>query len=180
MVATYDWKYNGNKANDSSPDGLWNVEMYRDKQGTWHMGSALGVQRGYDASNPDGNPDYFCHPWNYEIKVNEKTLSSNEVWAENPRTLNEVGSTFSIQGFDLNYVGVVIGPSVTYRNGEIVFDEKGSRNRSAVVKRNGLVSYAQSNLRNELNVLLKRGVHGLYLFAVAPELQNALKKAASK
>lgn len=180
VVATYDWKYNGNKANDSSPDGLWNVEMYRDKQGTWHMGSAPGVQRGYDASNPDGNPDYFCHPWNYEIKVNEKTLSSNEVWAENPRTLNEVGSTFSIQGFDLNYVGVIIGPSVTYRNGEIVFDEKGSRNRSAVVKRNGLVSYAQSNLRNELNVLLKRGVHGLYLFAVDPELQNALKKAVSK
>ena len=42
------------------------------------------------------------------------------------------------------------------------------------------ISYAQSNLRNELNVLLKRGVHGLYLFAVDPELQDALKEAASK
>ena len=95
-----------------------------------------------------------------------------------PRTLNEVGSTYSIQGFDLNYVGVIIGPSVTYRNGEIVFDEKGSCNRYAVAKRDGLVSYAQSNLRNELNVLLKRGVHGLFIFAVDPELQAALKKAA--
>lgn len=47
-------------------------------------------------------------------------------------------------------------------------------------KRNGSISYAQSNLRNELNVLLKRGVHGLYLFAVDPELQDALKEAASK
>ena len=46
----------------------------------------------------------------------------------------------------------------------------------AVSKRNGSISYAQSNLRNELNVLLKRGVHGLYLFAVDPELQAALKE----
>ena len=75
-------------------------------------------------------------------------------------------------------MGVIIGPSVTYRNGEIVFDEKGSCNRYAVAKRDGLVSYAQSNLRNELNVLLKRGVHGLFIFAVDPELQAALKKAA--
>lgn len=178
VIATYDWEYKGNKTNDSSPDGLWNVEMHRDRQGVWHMGAAPGVQRGYDPSNPDGNPDYFCHPWNYEIKVDKQAISSDEVWAENPHTLNEVGSTFSIQGFDLNYVGVIIGPSVTYRNGEIVFDGKGSRNRGAVVKRDGLVSYAQSNLRNELNVLLKRGVHGLYLFAVDPGLQAALRKAA--
>lgn len=178
VVATYDWEYNGSKPNDSSPDGFWDVEMYRDARGAWHMGAVSGTQRGYDASDPDGNPDYFCHPWNYEIKIDRKKgLSPNEVWAESPHTLNEVGSTYSIQGFDLNYVGVIIGPSVTYRNGEIVFDEKGSCNRYAVAKRDGLVSYAQSNLRNELNVLLKRGVHGLFIFAVDPELQAALKKA---
>lgn len=180
VVATYDWEYKGNKTNDSSPDGLWNVEMHRDGQGVWHMGAAPDVRRGYDASDPDGNPDYFCHPWNYEIKADEKVLSPDEVWAENPHTLNEVGSTFSIQGFDLNYVGVIIGPSVTYRNGKIIFDEKESRNVRAVSKRNGSVSYAQSNLRNELNVLLKRGVHGLYLFAVDPELQLALKRAGQR
>ena len=33
------------------------------------------------------------------------------------------------------------------------------------------------NLRNELSVLLKRGVHGLYLFAVDPELQAELIRA---
>lgn len=178
VVATYDWEYKGGRANESSPDKLWNVEMHRDAQGAWRMGAGPGMRRGYDESNPDGNPDYFCHPWNYEIKTEKKSLSLDAVWAEDPRTLNEVGSTFSIQGFDLNYVGVIIGPSVTYRNGEIVFNEKGSHNRNAKAKRNGLISYAESNLRNELNVLLKRGVHGLYLFAVDSELQAALKKAA--
>lgn len=64
--------------------------------------------------------------------------------------------------------------------GKSFFNEKASCNKRAVSKRNGSISYAQSNLRNELNVLLKRGVHGLYLFAVDPELQAALKEAASK
>ncbi len=115
-----------------------------------------------------------------KVRRNSDVISLDAVWAESPHTLNEVGSTFSIQGFDLNYVGVIIGPSVTYREGKIVFNEKASCNKRAVSKRNGSISYAQSNLRNELNVLLKRGVHGLYLFAVDPELQAALKEAASK
>ena len=64
--------------------------------------------------------------------------------------------------------------------GKSFLTKKASCNKRAVSKRNGSISYAQSNLRNELNVLLKRGVHGLYLFAVDPELQSALKEAASK
>ena len=50
--------------------------------------------------------------------------------------------------------------------------------KRAVSKRSGVKDYSDKNLRNELNVLLKRGVHGLYLFAVDPELQLALERAA--
>lgn len=32
-------------------------------------------------------------------------------------------------------------------------------------------------LKNELNVLLTRGIHGLYIYAVDPELQAILIKA---
>ena len=99
-------------------------------------------------------------------------------WAENPETLSEIGSTYTIQGFDLNIAGVIIGPSVKYRGGHIVFDAKSSQNSKAVQKRGGEIDYSVQNLRNELNVLLKRGVHGLYLFAVDPELQKALKDAS--
>lgn len=179
VVATYDWEYKGSKVNEDSPDGLWNVEMYRDARGSWHIGAGPGMVRGYDELAPDEKPDYFCHPWNYEIKTDDTdSFSSDAVWAESPHTINEVGSTFSIQGFDLNFVGVIIGPSVAYRDGKIIFDEKASHSKEAVKKRGGKISYAQANLRNELNVLLKRGVHGLYLFAVDPGLQAALKHAA--
>ena len=55
---------------------------------------------------------------NLQKEKDSKHLS----WIEQPQTIHEVGSTFTVQGFDLNYVGVIIGPSVKYRNGKIVFD----------------------------------------------------------
>lgn len=63
------------------------------------------------------------------------------------------------------------------RNGKLLFDSSASKSARATNKRGGKVDYSNHNLRNELNVLLKRGVHGLYLFAVDPELQAALKRA---
>ncbi len=176
VVATYDWPYTGVRENPDSPDGLWNVEMSRDAEGQWRIGPGSRTDRGYNEKVSDDDPDYFCHPWNYQIKPQgKKSLSPDQVWAEAPHTINEVGSTFSIQGFDLNYVGVIIGPSVTYRDGRIIFDKSKSCNANATNLR-GQEDYSQKNLRNELNVLLKRGVHGLYLFAVDPELQAELKR----
>ncbi|AEX77669.1 DNA/RNA helicase domain-containing protein [Corynebacterium diphtheriae] len=55
-------------------------------------------------------------------------------WAEKPHTINEVGSIFTIQGFDLNYAGVIIGPSVQYRDGKIVFIPKESHNPIGWIK----------------------------------------------
>lgn len=40
--------------------------------------------------------------------------------------------------------------------------------------------FGKKLLRNELNVLLTRGVHGLYIHAVDDELQQALKRAFKK
>ena len=65
------------------------------------------------------------------IGIKYKKLS----WAEQPHTINEAGSTYTVQGFDLNYVGVIIGPSVKYRNGRIVFDKDESENKKAKQRR---------------------------------------------
>lgn len=39
-------------------------------------------------------------------------------------------------------------------------------------------TYADQLVPQQLKVLLQRGVHGLYLFAVDPELQAALERSA--
>jgi uncharacterized protein len=196
VLATYDWKYSSKSPNGSDPNGFWNVEMYRDINGLWKYGSSpdssksdhveecVGTgplsKKGYPIHWESRTTDsYFCQPWNYQLadSVGSKRISSELAWAEKPWTINEIGSTFTIQGFDLNYAGVIIGPSVGYKDGHVTFDSDKSANYLAKPKRKDLGDTSADNLfRNELSVLLKRGVHGLYLFAVDAELQRALKE----
>lgn len=174
VLATYDWPYSSKPKPENLPNGLWNVQMYRDEKGIW--------QKGMPGDGRSIGDDYFCMPWNYQLEDPEAgaahKVNNDAAWAEKDFTINEVGSTFTIQGFDLNYAGVIIGPSVQYRDGEIVFDPTESSNRLATNNRGGVkdAEKQKERLRNELNVLLKRGVHGLYLFAMDEELQGRLMR----
>lgn len=126
--------------------------------------------------------DGFNLPWNKQLKPAKDTkLIKRLSWAEQPQTINEVGSTFTIQGSDLNYAGVILGPSVQYRNGRIVHDVTKSENKNVKNRRsldNGTkIDLSTMLLNNEMNVLLSRGVHGLYIYAVDPQLRAALLNA---
>lgn len=158
MVATFDWDYSGGKTQPPKGQKYWEVS-----EGDWKM------------------------PWNYEINKRDKyeskhrahrTVKYSELsWAEKDYTINEIGSTYTVQGFDLNYVGVELGPSVKFREGKIIHDPSESSNSKATQKRDSNKSYADTLLKNEFNVLMTRGVHGLYIHAVDPELQKALEEA---
>lgn len=156
MLATFDWPYSSAAKKDGS---LWETS-----DGSWHM------------------------PWNLQLKPTKKDKSevkdikySELSWAEQPHTLKEIGSTYTIQGFDLNYAGVEIGPSVKFRNGKIIFDPSASKDKKVYQKRTmhdgSKQAFSEKLIKNELNILLTRGVHGLYLHAYDKELQKALKKA---
>lgn len=122
----------------------------------------------------------FHMPWNRELGRESKSTDKTTAWAERAETINEIGSTFTIQGFDLNYAGVIIGPSVYYKDGKIQFNPKKTKNRKATYKKRttkGQIDCSEELLRHELRVLLTRGVNGLYIYACDQELNNALKKA---
>ena len=136
-------------------------------------------------NNPPKDEDYWrvkvdnwSMPWNYQIKPKRKV--KDLPWVEQEQTIDEIGSTFSIQGLDLNYAGVIIGPSVKYRDGQ--FDKSCSANKKVTQRRTlqdgSKEYYSDMLLRNELNVLLTRGVNGLYIYAVDDQLREALKKAS--
>ena len=112
----------------------------------------------------------------------EKKAISNLAWAEQPHTINEVGSTFTIQGFDLSYVGVILGPAVKYRRGRIVFDPKENKNekvtRQRTLKDGTKDRFGEMLIRNEVKVLMSRGVSGLYIYAYDEKLRDALKSIA--
>lgn len=157
LIATYDWPYIAGK-NPEHRD-FWEVMI-----GNWHK------------------------PWNRELTKkmprSEKKRIGSLSWPEQPQTINEVGSTFTIQGFDLNYAGVIIGPSVKYRDGKIIFDPSESCNSKATQYRTmpdgSKKKFGEKFLKNELNVLMKRGVNGLYIYACDDELRNKLLQCARK
>lgn len=169
VLATYDWGYSRKR---KPVDGRWEVRICREETG-W---VALDNEKSVTEYGPDlGEKDYFHLPWNYEGDKEAGERTRDMSWAEQPHTLGECGSIYTIQGFDLNYAGVILGPSVKWRNGEIVFDENASHNYQAIDGSNN----PKANIQHELNVLLKRGVHGLYLFAVDSELQQHLKQMSA-
>ena len=81
----------------------------------------------YEEAKKKGE-EYWHKPWNRELErylsKKEKTKIKDLSWAEQPQTIKEIGSTYTIQGFELNYAGVILGPSVKYENGHIIFDPK--------------------------------------------------------
>lgn len=104
-------------------------------------------------------------------------------WADIPTTLHEVGSIYTIQGFDLNYIGIILGSSVLLDNGNrIKIDLSKVTDMEIFKKRNDITSEKQLEkikLRlflNALNVLMKRGRYGLYLYAHDEGLSDLLTK----
>ncbi|ERH35123.1 hypothetical protein SEQU_07525 [Staphylococcus equorum UMC-CNS-924] len=74
--------------------------------------------------------------------------------------------------------------SVKYRNGKITFDKDSSENSKAIQNRtlsdNTKQDFAEMLLQNELNVLITRGINGLFIYAVDDELRSALKEASKR
>ncbi|MBO0587449.1 DUF2075 domain-containing protein [Sporosarcina sp. E16_8] len=114
-----------------------------------------------------------------EYRIAWNITNSKYTWAENTDTVEEAGSIYTIQGFDLKYVGVIIGPSVKYdeKNDELVIKTEAYKDVGAFVGTEGIDNVENAKERiilNSLNVLMKRGIKGLYLFASDAALRSKL------
>lgn len=133
----------------------------------------------FDYLHKKDGATYYVEEPNFKLPWN--TTSDKESWAERLDTINEVGSIYSIQGFDLNYVAVILGPSVQYDKNtkELVIvpslykDVEAFRGMSILSnKKQAMIK--EKIILNSLNVLLKRGTKGLYIYASNKELREEL------
>lgn len=105
-------------------------------------------------------------------------------WINSPDSVDEVGSVHTVQGYDLNYAGVIIGNDLRYdRETQRLFidrdsyrDSKGKENN----KQRGIV-YSDDDLlefiSNIYGVLLTRGVRGTYVYVCDPALREYVANA---
>lgn len=105
-------------------------------------------------------------------------------WINSRTSIEEMGSIHTVQGYDLNYAGVVIGPDlrVDPATGELVadrahyFDAKGKQRnkmRNKETTDDDLLEY----IRNVYRVLMTRGILGTYVYVVDPLLRERLRNA---
>ncbi len=113
----------------------------------------------------------------YDIVIQEERMIWNTgsgAWATSENAVNEVGSIHTIQGFDLNYAGVIIGKEVYYDekvnkikvHKDIYQDKLGKRSTSE----EDLIEY----ISNIYGVLLSRGIKGTLLYVEDEALKDHL------
>ncbi|MBI0091300.1 DUF2075 domain-containing protein [Lactobacillus sp. M0345] len=129
-------------------------------------------------STLDGGKHYVTEP-DFKMPWDQYNYTQTP-WAEIPETVNEVGSMFTCQGFDLNYVGVILGPPI-YLDGDDVHVEMSKfTDVESLKKRKDMADPVEFEkikaqlVLNSANVLLKRGVKGLYIFVHNQELRKRL------
>jgi DUF2075 family protein len=115
----------------------------------------------------------FAMPWNRKLVD----------WVSSPTALDEVGSIHTVQGYDLNYAGVIIGLDLQFDSAskkicfsrENYFDKKGVENNPRLG-----ISYSDDEIlefvKNIYRVLLTRGIKGTYVYVCDDNLRSYLKK----
>lgn len=135
----------------------------------------------------------YCYDWNVKYKRGEWdiiigdfkakwNLEGDKIFAINPNSFDEVGCIHTVQGMEFDYVGVLIGKDLLYRNGEIITDQTAiSRDdRTSGIRSCKDPKLADRLIRNTYKVLLTRGQKGCFVYAEDEELLNYLKETINK
>lgn len=103
-------------------------------------------------------------------------------WINSPTSLEEVGSIHTVQGYDLNYAGVIIGPELRWdRNAQRIVVDRASYWDIAGKKSSKILGVELDDaallelVKNVYRVLLTRGMRGTYVYVADPALRERLR-----
>jgi DUF2075 family protein len=121
----------------------------------------------------------FAMKWNL--------TSDGSAWMIAPQSVNEVGCIHTCQGLECDYIGVIIGPDLLYRNGALVTDPF-ARARTDQSLKGFKKAYGEDPeralartdilIRNTYRTLMSRGMNGCYVFSSDPETQGYFQSLA--
>ncbi|WEV54533.1 DUF2075 domain-containing protein [Leuconostocaceae bacterium ESL0723] len=163
---------------DRAADIFEKIKQKDQEVGLSRMVATTGFRRGPHQEHHIIMDD-FDQPWD---ELDMQTTP----WAERPESINEVGSIYTVQGFDLNYVGVLLGPPFEYdaeHDRMVVNPDKVTHReiykRSPLLKDPKQIKAFQAEVMfNCLNILLKRGILGTYITAADDRLRARLLELA--
>ncbi|WP_159792344.1 DUF2075 domain-containing protein [Puerhibacterium puerhi] len=103
-------------------------------------------------------------------------------WINSATSVNEVGSIHTVQGYDLNYAGVIIGEDLRYdpQAKRLYFDRSSYHDAKGMQNNPQLgITYSDDDLlefvTNIYSVLMTRGMRGTFVYVVDPALRQYLR-----
>lgn len=123
-------------------------------------------------------------PYDIEIEGRRWRWNSADTdWINSEHALDEIGSIHTVQGYDLNYAGIIIGRDLRFDHltGQIrfdrshYFDKKGRENN---LRRGRVYSDAdiERYVKNIYAVLLTRGIRGTFVYVCDEALRAHLRE----
>ncbi len=116
----------------------------------------------------------------FDIVIGDTKLQWNSLtvdWVNTPNAVNEVGCIHTIQGYDLNYTGVIFGPEIGYDPVsekliiyENLYQDKNGKNTIKDIE------VLKSYIVNIYKTILLRGINGTFIYVCDPALRNHFKK----
>lgn len=101
---------------------------------------------------------------------------TNNGWILSSNAVNEIGCVHTVQGYDLNYVGVIIGPDLSYNKEKNKIEVHINELKDSNVKRGTDEKVIQKYIINTYKILLERGIKGCYIYACDKSMQEYLKE----
>lgn len=105
--------------------------------------------------------------------------SQDRDWIASENSVNEVGSIHTVQGYDLNYAGVIIGADIYCdpESGEIRANvgrwrDKGAKQNNKLVGKRFTDAERLEYIRHAYEVLMTRGMQGTYVYIEDPGLRD--------
>lgn len=119
----------------------------------------------------------------FEAKWNLK--ADGQAWIIKPNSVTEVGCIHTCQGLELDYVGVIIGPDLIIRDGQVITDatkrastDKSIQGYKKLQKENPEQAEALADMiiKNTYRTLMSRGMKGCYIYCTDSETQAYFKQ----
>jgi DUF2075 family protein len=115
----------------------------------------------------------------YDIEIDGAQFrwnSTNTDWINSEHAIDEVGCIHTVQGYDLNYAGVIIGPELLMKNGRITIDMNAYKDRAAKDLGKS-TDDMRAYVLNIYKTLMTRGIKGTYVYVCDPKLKEYIYKS---
>ncbi len=91
-------------------------------------------------------------------------IPKSDFWASAKEGIDQVGCVYTAQGFEFDYVGVIVGPDLVYRPMDGGWVGQRDQSHDRVVRRGVTEAEFTRFVKSTYRVLLTRGLRGCYVY----------------